>query len=137
MSTYLKIPSQGVDHLLGADVVIDEDVLAVSDRVQRLLEPDALSLHVLPEGIGVRLSGLSLNRLARVDRRLAYKLGQGRDFRRVQDPLDRLGRRAGGHCGQLLYVIAEGVLKVSGSGDIYRIDSGRWDLSVIDGNRRK
>jgi len=88
--------------------VIDEDVLAVGDRVQRLLKSHALSINVLLERIRVFLPRPSLNWLTRVNWWLAYKFRQGRDFGRVQDLLDRLGRCAGGHYGQWLCAITGG-----------------------------
>lgn len=51
IKAYLQVSGQGVHDLLRPDIVVDKDVLAVSDRIQGLLQPHALSSGGLLECI--------------------------------------------------------------------------------------
>lgn len=95
METYLQVSSQGIHDLLRPNIVVDKDVLAVSDRIQGLLQPHALAGGSLLECIRVTLSGTSLNGDASlgVEGSADEFRGQGRDLSCVKDLLDRLRGR--------------------------------------------
>lgn len=78
-NTHLQIPSQRVYNLLCLNIMVGKDVLPVRDRIQRLLQPHALALHMFLESIGRRLSNLSLDRLRRVNRGVLYEFLQRSD----------------------------------------------------------
>jgi hypothetical protein len=78
-NAYLQIPSQRVHNLLRLNIMVDEDVLSMRERIQRLLQPHALALQVFLERIGTRLADLSLNRLCRVNGRVSYEFLQRGD----------------------------------------------------------
>lgn len=50
--THLQVPSQRVHDLLRLNVVVNEDVLSVRERVQCLLQAHALTLQMFLECIG-------------------------------------------------------------------------------------